>query len=169
MDNHENLVIRAADHGDLEKVWLLWKQIMDEKIYFPHDDSCSRESIEKSWINLDNHIYVAEMNEIIVGAYILKPNQPGYGKHIANASYMVDAGYRGKGLGKQLCAHSIITAREALYRGMQFNLVVDTNAEAVRAWQANGFEIIGTVPGGFYHVEKGYVDAYIFFRDLTED
>ena len=50
---------------------------------------------------------------------------------------------------------------------MQFNLVVSTNVSAVRAWQANGFEIIGTVPGGFYHYELGYVDAYIFFKDLT--
>ena len=182
-DNSQHFIIREAKGDDLEAVWLLWKEIMDQKVFFPHDESCSRESIEKSWINQDNLIFVAENaagnNQDktrnfniydpgeIAGAYILKPNQPGYGKHIANASYMVSSSQRGKGLGKLLCAHSIGAGRKAQYRGIQFNLVVSTNIEAVKAWQANGFDIIGTVPGGFFHVEKGYVDAYIFFRDLT--
>ena len=181
--------IRQANADDLEQLWLLWKQVMDQKIYFPHDESCSRESIEKSWINLNNQMYVVDADVSIsngntggigsgkiksgpvgklAGAYILKPNQPGYGSHIANASYMVEQEFRGHGLGKLMCAHSIEQAKQAGYRGIQFNLVVSTNIEAVKAWQTNGFEIIGTVPGGFYHVEKGYVDAHIFFLDLTK-
>lgn len=162
------LQIRPATSADLDRVWQLWKIIMDQKIYFPYDDSYTREQIEAGWINLTNSIHVAEQEGTIVGAYILKPNQPGYGSHIANAAYLVDTQVRSQGIGAQLCAHSVATAGVLGYRGLQFNLVVSTNKAAIRVWQANGFKIIGTVPGGFYHVELGYVDAYIFFRDLTD-
>jgi L-amino acid N-acyltransferase YncA len=162
--------IRAATTAaDLDAVWHLWKAVVDQKIYFPYDETYTRAQMEAIWINLNNPVYVAELNGQIVGAYILRPNQPGYGKHIANASYMVDTQIRGKKIGTLLCAHSIQTAKTLQYRGMQFNLVVSTNESAVRAWKANGFEIIGTIPGGFRHAELGYVDAYIFFKDLTKD
>lgn len=161
------ITIRAAIADDLEVVWHLWKAITDQKVYFPYDDSYTREQIEASWINLNNSVSVAERSGQIVGAYILKPNQPGYGSHIANAAYLVETGARGQGIGYLLCAHSIETARQLGYRGMQFNLVVSTNTAAIRAWKANGFEIIGTVPGGFYQQERGFVDAYIFFRSLV--
>jgi L-amino acid N-acyltransferase YncA len=162
-----SVIIRAANKADIDSIWALWKAVVDQKIYFPYDDTYSRSQMEETWINLNNPMYVATLNDQVVGAYILRPNQPGYGKHIANAAYMVDAQARGHGIGTLLCAHSIQTAKALQYRGMQFNLVVSTNEQGVRAWKANGFEIIGTVPGGFYHVEKGYVDAYIFFKDLN--
>jgi len=160
--------IRPALAQDLEQVWELFKQVIDEDIYYPYDQHTTREEIEHSWVTLKNLVWVAtdETSGEITGAYILKPNQPGWGSHIANAAYMVDNQHRGKGIGGLLAEHSVEAAREAGYRGMQFNLVVSTNTAAVKAWLASGFEIIGTVPGGFYHVEQGYVDAYIFFRAL---
>ena len=160
--------IRPALAQDLERVWELFKQVIDENIYYPYDQHTTREEIEHSWVTLKNSVWVAtdETSGEITGAYILKPNQPGWGSHIANAAYMVDNQHRGKGIGGLLAEHSVEAAREAGYRGMQFNLVVSTNTAAVKAWLASGFEIIGTVPGGFYHVEQGYVDAYIFFKAL---
>ena len=159
--------MRKAGPADLDDIWNLWKQVVEQKVYFPYDESYSREQIEALWIHTGNHCYVAEIDGVVAGAYILKSNQPGYGKHIANAAYMVGRGFRGRGIGHLLCAHSVGTAKAAGYRGMQFNLVVSTNEAAIRIWKANGFEMIATVPGGFYHFEKGYVDAYIFFKDLT--
>lgn len=158
--------IRPAQAADLHQIWNLWKEIMEQKIYYPYDSTYTKKDIEKSWINLNNRCYVAEQSNQIIGAYILKDNQPGYGKHIANAAYMVDNKARGKGLGKKLCAHSVLSAKEAGYRGMQFNLVVSTNTGAIKVWLSEGFEIIGTIPEGFYHVKKGYVDAHIFYKNL---
>ena len=162
--------IRKAAQSDLDTIWLLWKSIMEQKIYFPYDDTYSRADISKVWINLSNPVYVAERAGEMVGAYILRPNQPGYGKHIVNAAYMVNGNHRGAGIGGYLCAHSVKTAKALGFRGMQFNLVVSTNQAAIRVWLANGFQIIGTVPGGFYHAELDrYVDAHIFFKDLIEN
>lgn len=163
--------IRKAESLDLERVWEMFKQIIDEKIYYPFDEKTTREDIENSWVTLKNLIFVAEEESSgkILGAYILKPNQPGWGSHIVNAAYMVDRNSRGLGIGGLMAMHSINSAREAGYRGMQFNLVVSTNKLAVKAWLSAGFEIIGTVPGGFFHQELGYVDAHIFFKSLLTE
>lgn len=163
------VVFRPATEKDLDSVWMMWKDIMDERVYYPYDsESYSRHDIELEWINLTkNTIFVAAKHDCnIVAAYILKANQPGYGKHIANAAYMVDKNHRGQGLGHQLCRHSLETAKQEGYRGIQFNLVVSTNTAAIRVWKQNGFQIIGTIPEGFYHSKIGYVDAYIFYKSL---
>jgi ribosomal protein S18 acetylase RimI-like enzyme len=57
-------------------------------------------------------------------------------------------------------------ARTLGYRAMQFNLVVSTNENAVGLWKKMGFEIIGTVPEGFKHASRGYVDALIMYKKL---
>jgi len=152
---------------DLGFIWEMWEEIQGQKVFFAYDDSYTREQIESSWINLDNHLYVMESDDKILGAYLMKPNQPGYGSHIVNAAYLVDSQARGKGIGHKLCRHSIDSAKALGYRGMQYNLVVSTNEMAISIWKSFGFEIIGTIPGGFYHVDKGFIDAYIFFKDLT--
>lgn len=161
-----NTTIRQAKASDLEAVWQMWKVIMEQKIYFAYDENFPRLEIEKSWINLKNYVYVAVQGEEVVGAYIFKANQPGYGKHVANAAYMVKTDKRGQRIGHQLCEHSLISAKTAGFRAMQFNLVVSTNKSAVKTWLDFGFKIIGTTPEGFYHFEKGYVDTYIFYRKL---
>jgi hypothetical protein len=86
------VVFRPATEKDLDSVWMMWKDIMDERVYYPYDsESYSRHDIELEWINLTkNTIFVAAKHDCnIVAAYILKANQPGYGKHIANAAYTV--------------------------------------------------------------------------------
>ena len=166
MDSTVKPAIRPATVKDLDAIWQLWKDITAQKAYFPYDDSFTREQIEDSWIHLDNLIGVSEVNGIVAGAYIIKANQPGYGNHVANAAYMVDTAFRGKSIGKLLCAHSLEAAKAAGYRAMQFNLVVSTNTAAIRTWKAFGFKRIGVVPEGFYQEGAGYVDAYIFHRFL---
>jgi len=160
------MILRKVHRNEYERVWELFKQIIDQKVYFAYDRTTTRAQIEASWINDKNLIYGAETEGEIVGAYIIKPNHPGHGAHVANAAYMVDSRFRGHGIGRKLAAHSIEMARNAGYRAMQYNMVVSTNENAVHLWKAHGFEIIGTIPEGFLHHEHGYVDAYIMYRKL---
>ena len=113
--------------------------------------------------------FVAVEKNEIVGTYFIKPNQPGLGDHIANCGYMVAPDHRGQGIGKLLCEHSIRFAKEQGYSGIQFNFVVSTNASAINLWLKLGFEIIGTTPNGFRHVDRGFVDTYILYKALTTD
>ena len=118
------------------------------------------------WFAPGTRTYVAEQTGKIAGSYLLKPNQPGLGNHVANASFMVDPVARGSGVGRAMGEHCLGEARRLGYRAMQFNFVISTNESAVHLWQTLGFRIVGTLPGVFRHATKGLVDAYVMFRWL---
>ena len=100
----------------------------------------------------------------MVGTYILKPNQPALGSHVANAAFMVSPAARGSGVGRRMGEHCVAEAHRLGFRAMQFNFVVSTNEWAVQLWQRLGFQIVGTLPGAFRHSQRGFVDAYVMFR-----
>jgi ribosomal protein S18 acetylase RimI-like enzyme len=66
-----------------------------------------------------------------------------------------------------MAEHCLDEARRLGFRAMQFNYVISTNTAAIRLWQDLGFEIVGTLPGAFYHPKKGYVDVYVMYRSLV--
>jgi len=79
---------------------------------------------------------------------------------------MVMPTFRGRGLARTMCEHSLDTARRLGFTAMQFNFVVASNVAAVRTWEACGFAVVGRVPGAFRHAELGFVDALVMFRVL---
>jgi ribosomal protein S18 acetylase RimI-like enzyme len=103
----------------------------------------------------------------VVGTAELHPNQLAAGSHVANAGFMVDPAYGGRGIGRALAAHVIEAARGDGYRAMQFNAVVETNSNAVRLWQSLGFEILATVPEAFTHPSLGFVGLHVMHRTLN--
>ncbi|MCO4250805.1 GNAT family N-acetyltransferase [Pseudarthrobacter sp. MDT3-9] len=102
----------------------------------------------------------------VIGTGELHPNQGGAGSHVANAGYMVHSGHGGKGVARALCAYSLDAARDAGFRAMQFNAVVERNVRAVAAWQGMGFEILATIPEAFNHPTLGYVGLHVMYRKL---
>jgi ribosomal protein S18 acetylase RimI-like enzyme len=68
-----------------------------------------------------------------------------------------------------MAEHCLSEARRMGFRAMQFNFVVSTNARAIRLWKRLGFEIVGTLPGAFWHPQKGYVDVYVMYRSLLNE
>jgi L-amino acid N-acyltransferase YncA len=109
---------------------------------------------------------VATDGDVVLGTATMGPNRPDRGSHIATASFMVGADARRRGVGRARGQDMLDWAREQGYRGVQFNAVVATNDAAVRLWQSIGFEIIGTVPGAFRHVDDGYVGLHVMFHPL---
>jgi ribosomal protein S18 acetylase RimI-like enzyme len=104
----------------------------------------------------------------VVGTYVLRPNQPGGGSHVANAAFMVAPDARGQGIGRAMAEHCLTEARRLGFRAMQFNFVVSTNESAVHLWQDLGFKIVGTLADAFRHPEKDYIDVYVMYRSLLE-
>jgi len=65
-----------------------------------------------------------------------------------------------------MARHVLDEARDLGYRAMQFNAVVETNANAVTLWRSLGFEILATVPEAFLHPTQGAVGLHIMYRGL---
>ena len=133
---------------------------------YAFDSKMCREEALAYWFRADTHTYVVGNDGRVVGTYILRPNQPALGSHVANAAFMVAPTARGQGIGRAMGEHCLSEARRLGFRAMQFNFVVSTNEGAIRLWRQLGFEIVGTLPGAFRHPQKGYVDVYVMFRSL---
>jgi len=159
--------IRAATEADRDAIWNIFHEIVAAGDIYAFDPRMSREDALAYWFRPDTHTYVAEKDGGVVATYILRPNQPGPGSHVANAAFMVASDAQGSGVGRRMAEHCLSEAHRLGFRAMQFNFVVSTNESAIRLWQKLGFEIVGTLPGAFRHPQKGYVDVYVMFRSLV--
>ena len=159
-----NVTIRPAETADEDGIWKIFHDVVQSGDTYTYDPDISREDALKLWFAPLNKTFVACFENEIVGTYIIKPNQPGLGSHVANAGYMVRGDMQGKGIGRAMCEHSLEAARQAGFQAMQFNIVISTNTGAVKLWQSMGFEIVGTLPRVFRHKELGLVDAYVMHR-----
>lgn len=158
--------ICLATEQDWPKLWPLIQTVFQSGESYPYAPETSEEEAFYVFMKSPTETYVALEKDQLLGAYYLKPNQPGLGSHVCNAGYMVAKAARGKGVGQKLGAHSLDAAKKLGFTAMQFNFVVSTNTSAVRLWQKMGFEIVGTVPKGFQHHAHGLVDAYLMYREL---
>jgi L-amino acid N-acyltransferase YncA len=158
------LNIRPAKDPDRDAIWEIFHEVIAAGDTYPIDPKISREDAFAYWFPTGASAFVAEKDEQIVGIYTLHPNQSGGGAHVANAAFMVPAVARGQGIGRAMGEHCLREARRLGFRAMQFNFVVSTNESAVKLWQKLGMKIVATLPGGFWHPEKGYVDVYVMFQ-----
>jgi ribosomal protein S18 acetylase RimI-like enzyme len=162
------VTIREASNHDADAIWTIFHSVAAPGDTYVFDADTSREDALAYWFSPTTRTYVAEIDGRVAGTYIVRPNRPGRGSHVANAAFMVAPEARGLGVGRAMGEHCLAQARRMGYRAMQFNFVVSTNAAAVRLWERLGFCIVGTLPGAFRHATMGFVDAYVMFRSLDE-
>jgi GNAT superfamily N-acetyltransferase len=80
---------------------------------------------------------------------------------------MVDPAQQGRGVGRALGNYVVDWARDAGYRAMQFNAVVETNVGAVGLWRSLGFEVLVTVPEAFNHRQRGLVGLHVMYQQFA--
>jgi GNAT superfamily N-acetyltransferase len=161
------LDIRRASDRDWPSLWPIWQAIVAAQETYMWDPYTPSEQAQRLWLaDPPAETWIAEDDGAVVGTYLLKPNQPGPGAHVANAGFMVAPAARGVGVGRRLAEHCLARARETKYTAMQFNAVVATNAGALQLWRSLGFQVIGTVPQGYQHRTRGLVDVHIMHRML---
>ena len=160
------LVVRPSVPADHDALWPILQAVIEAGETYAYPRDLPREAALAGWHPPGGHTFVAELDGRLAGTYLLKPNQPGLGSHVANCGYMVASWARGRGLGEALCRHSLDTARGLGFLAMQFNSVVSTNRTAIAVWQRCGFAIVGTVPQAFAHPVHGLVDIHVMHRRL---
>lgn len=161
-----SVIIRAYKNDDLNEMRIIWNSVVEEGDSFPQELPLSDKEAESFFLG-QSHVGVAEADGEIVGLYILHPNNVGRCGHIANASYAVKAGQRGKRIGKRLVRDSMETALTLSFRILQFNAVVASNTGAIHLYEKLGFKRLGTIPGGFHMNDGSYADIIPFYIILA--
>lgn len=105
-----------------------------------------------------------------LGTFSIRPNYPGRCSHICTAAFLVNAGIRGKGIGRTLTDCYLQWAPRLGYTYSIFNLVFETNVAARRIWESLNFKRIGRVKSA--GILKGHdtaVDAIVYGRELINN
>ncbi len=167
--------IRTAVADDWEQIWPFFRAIVAAgQTYAYPPDQTSAQARDLWMSGPPAHCVVAvstgqadgRSDGQVLGSATVGPNRPGRGAHVATASFMVDPGARGRGVGRALGEYAVGWARDQGFHGMQFNAVVETNTAAVRLWHSLGFEILATVPEAFDHRDHGLVGLHVMYQRL---
>lgn len=163
-----SVTVRPATASDRGAVLHIARELVRSADTYAYDPGIDDDELWVYWCPpAGGDGFVAELDGEVVGMFVIRPNNPGPGAHVANASYAVRADVRGIGLGRQMGEASLELAIALGYRAMQFNTVVSTNRNAVSLWRSLGFRIVGTVPDGFRLPDGRAVPHHIMYRALA--
>lgn len=162
------IAVRDAVAGDWDAISPIWWEVVRAGETYVWDATVmDDDDARDAWmLPAPAVVLVAEADGVVVGTAEIRPNQVGRGSHVANASFMVDPTWGGRGVGRTLAAAVLDRARADGYRAMQFNAVVATNTRALALWESVGFAEVGRVPGAFHHATEGDVDLVVMHRVL---
>lgn len=158
--------IRPATTSDRPAIWSILEPTIRAGETYALDRDLPMEAALAYWMGEPGELFVAELDGVVVGTYGIRPNRPGGGSHVANASYMTAPAATGRGIARAMARHSLDHARGRGFRAMQFNFVVASNVRAVALWTSLGFAVVGRLPGAFDHPTEGFVDALVMFMVL---
>lgn len=164
MENH--VALRPGEPTDHDALWRIFSEVIATADTYAMAPDTTREDALAYWTANAGPWFVAEQDGAVVGACMIHPNQPGLGAHVANAAFVVDRTARHHHVGRALVEHALGQARELGYRAMQFDLVAETNTDAIKLYEDLGFEVIGRQPEAFHWRRERYVDALLFYRFL---
>lgn len=162
------ITVRPFHPKDWPGVWQILAPVFRAGDTYAFAVDITEAQARAAWIDAPEATFVAlDEYGVVIGTYYLKPNQPGQGSHVCNCGYVTGEAARGRGVASLMCERSQEDAVIRGYQAMQFNLVVSTNAGAVRLWRRHGFEIVGTLPRAFRHPTDGLVDAFVMYKMLA--
>ncbi|RIX30136.1 GNAT family N-acetyltransferase [Amnibacterium setariae] len=157
--------IRPATDADWPAILPFFTAIVEDGETYAYPSGLSSDEARALWMG-QHRVVVAEDDGRVLGSATMGPNRPGRGAHVGTASFMVDGAARGRGVGRALGEHVLAWSKEAGFRAVQFNAVVETNTAAVALWRSLGFRIIGTVPEAFDSRRHGLVGLHVMHRAL---
>jgi L-amino acid N-acyltransferase YncA len=162
------VLIRDATADDWPAIWPFLHLIVAAGETFSYDRELTEQEARAMWLlpSPGRTVVAVASDGELLGSANMDANRPGPGAHVASANYMVDPRHAGRGVGRALVGETLDWARDAGFRAMQFNAVVETNEPAIALYRSAGFEVLGTVPEGFRHPRAGYVGLHIMYRRL---
>ena len=163
------MLIRDYTDADWDQVRPILADVVTAADTFAYDPDWPPETVREVWVERPpgRTSVAVDHDGAVRGTAKMGPNRPGRGAHVATGSVMVAPERSGRGAGRLLGEEIVRWARDAGFRGIQFNAVVETNHRAVALWLSLGFQVVGTVPGAFRHADGRYVGLHVMYLDLT--
>ena len=146
----------------------IWNRVVEDGIAYPQLELLNECSGWEFFSQQAKTRIAVSDDGTVCGLYILHPNNIGRAGHIANASYAVRPDLRGLHIGAALVSDSLLQAKEAGFRLMQFNAVVDSNEHALNLYKRLGFIDLGIIPGGFLMKDGYYEDIHVMYCNLLK-
>ena len=103
-----------------------------------------------------------------LGLFQLQPAYPGRSSHVVTGTFLVNAGIRGKGIGKTLSEIFIEWSKKLGFTSCCFPLIYGTNVGIRRILEDLNFRRVGRLPEA--GILKGYdvpVDSFIYAKEFT--
>lgn len=162
-----NTAVRPYQPTDLPEMIAIWNAVVAEGDAFPQEEPLT-EDTGAAFFAAQTHCGVAYDidTQVIVGLYILHPNNVGRCGHICNASYAVAAEHRGCHIGEALVLDCIAQGKATGFRILQFNAVVKTNQAARHLYEKLGFIQLGIIAKGFRKKDGSYEDICPYYITL---
>ena len=157
--------VRAYRQGDIEAMAEILNEVVRGGVAFPQEEELDAQSAAL-FFGEQTHCGVAVEEGLVLGLYILHPNNIGRCGHIANASFAVASGCRGAHIGEKLVKDCLEKGKECGFRLLQFNAVVENNVHARHLYERLGFVQIGKVPGGFRMKDGHFENIYLYYHTL---
>ncbi|CAI5756042.1 unnamed protein product [Candida verbasci] len=151
----------------------------------PHFETLSMKQFIRHWFDksvvgimilgenpITNHKHRIWEQECL-GIFNIKPNFPGKRcSHICSGEFLVNAGIRGKGIGKILTNVFLFWSSHLGYESCILNQVFETNVSARKLWESGAFNFkrVGKIAKSVYL--KNYddpVDTIIYGKNLKEE
>ncbi len=159
------MTLREYTQNDVVEMIRIWNEVVEEGVAFPQEEELDRNS-GSAFFASQSYTGVAEEDGMILGLYILHPNNVGRCGHICNASYAVSSPARGRHIGEKLVLDSLEKGRALGFRLLQFNAVVENNARARHLYARLGFIPLGTIPGGFRMKDGHFENICPYYHEL---
>lgn len=159
-------VLDLFNQKDEQGLYKIFQEVVDSGSQFPYECSSIQE-FHRQFFHPQGQVYVCHsLQGEVIGGFYIRSNFSGRSSHIANAAYMIQATYRGKGIGSLLIKASLHLAKDFGFQAIQFNMVLSQNTLAVKLYEKLGFNIIGTLPQAVRNPDGNYQDGYVMHRKL---
>lgn len=145
---------------------------------FPFFDTLGIEEFKNYWFGAFSAVMVLgdepqldrqrQWEKECLGSFFIKANFPGRSSHICTGGFLVNAGIRGKGIGKTLTECFLDWAPKLGFTSAVFNLIFETNVGTRRIFESLNFKRIGKIKAaGILKGNDSAVDAIIYGKELV--